>query len=337
MQNNCPSSGVDSNQSTDSGIQEFASLSRNALYAPLNGYLNKSSKKQNINNNVKEKSLYLFLEKISVEHHSSTSGLNKFGGTNGGIPLRSRHMESKAAQRALTLIGNGCNIPTAKSTSSVSNENVESTSNFRSNRSKGSKRRSNKFIHGSLSNRKRKRVSKTFEEKLEDGSNAKTRTKSPKEENVQDRSITEEVLTGLNSIWNEYFNSLMKMHNLSSCSPSNVDSVERFQIANLMSKTELIGAEVLVKDESTNNMIQCGILVDETKHTWKIASSSRKYHDSIDEYVTKENVEDSTLVLSVTTKSSHIHVVPKTEKTLIMLLRAPGKVFFIHVCSTLQN
>ena len=275
---------------SNSGIEEFGSLSRNALYAPLNSYVNQESnrqkekKQQNLNNSVKEKSLYTFLEKVSVEYHDSTSNLSKLSGTNGGLPLRSRHMEAKVAQRALTLIGNGCDVPIAKSTSSLFIRDTENAHAKKRKRKVGTN-----FLHGSLSQRKRKRSIgqiETMENPII----------------TPDCIITKQMLIGLNSIWKDYIANLMKQNKLHNAR----ESIDRCKVANILSHAELIGAEVFIKGKFTsNNFIQGGILIDDSRNTWKIASplnGSRKIYDSF-------SVGDD--------EKYQVHVIPKAGRLLL--------------------
>ena len=91
------------------------------------------------------------------------------GGTNGGLPIRLKQIETKVAQRALTLIGGGCeNAFFAKSTSMI-----ESTGNTGAQGGGGNNTKSQfatltsqqrkkvkrfNHVHGSVSNKKRKKA-----------------------------------------------------------------------------------------------------------------------------------------------------------------------------------
>lgn len=304
-------SKIYADKKSNSGVQDFGSLSRNALYAPLTSYVSQESnrqkekKQQNLNNSVKEKSLYTFLEKVSVEYHNSTSNLSKLSGTNGGLPLRSRHMEAKVAQRALTLIGNGCDVQIAKSTSNLSIRDTENSHTMQRKRKVCSN-----FIHGSLSRRKRKRSighNETMENQIE----------------TKDCTFTKQMLIGLNSIWKDYIAILMKQNKLHNAR----ESIDRSKISNLLSNAELIGAEVFIKGESSssNNFIQAGVLIDESEKTWKIASpknGSTKIYDSF-------SVGDDT--------KYQIHVIPKAGRLLLFQVKLTlmNKNFFLHVSKAL--
>jgi RNase P/RNase MRP subunit p29 len=257
---------------TKSPIQSLASLSRNALYAPLSIYSKKQqqdTKKninvelQHINNNVREKTLYNFLEKISVEYHSSTSLLRKDGGNNGGLPLRFKQMENKMSQRALTLISGGCGNTFAKSTSvMVSVDNADEAVNTSSQK----KRRRNKdfnLVQGSLSNKKRKKAIINQQKML-----SQRNKNDGVEINTKVKHDTKVVLVGLNEMWNKYINALLRQKESRSELQS---SLRRQEIAALVSTAELIGAFVVIVSNSTSFTGKTGVVVDITKNTWKVA------------------------------------------------------------------
>ena len=260
---------------TKSPIQSLASLSRNALYAPLIIYSKKQqqdTKKnvnvelQHINNNVREKTLYNFLEKISVEYHSSTSLLRKDGGNNGGLPLRFRQMENKMSQRALTLIGGGCGNTFAKSTSAMVSVDEGNNADEAVNSSSQKKRRRNKdfnLVQGSLSNKKRKKAIINQQKML-----SQRNKNGGVEINTKVKDDTKVILVGLNEMWNKYINALLRQKE------SRLDlqsSLRRQEIAALVSTAELIGAFVVIVSNSTSFTGKTGVVVDITKNTWRVA------------------------------------------------------------------
>lgn len=229
-------------------------LSRDALYAPLSNYTSASKSKdtptdkiKSLSNNLKEKSLYTFLETVSSEYHDSSSIIGlKNGGSNGGNGLKASHMEKLLAQRALTLIKGGFHTSIAKST----DQNVDSGVNVNVNSGKKRGRKNGVFRHnGSMSNKKRKRLQE----------------KSGKTKSSQVGDIRGDVLVGLNMMWNEYIDEMLpKKKESGSFDPS--------QITSLASKMELIGAYVSIQESrSTSYSGKKGFIVDSTKNVWKIA------------------------------------------------------------------
>jgi len=228
-------------------------LSRDALYAPLSNYTSASKSKDTPNkinqlsNNLREKSLYSFLETVSSEYHDSSSIIGvKNGGSNGGNGLKASHMEKLLAQRALTLIQGGFHTSVAKST----DQNVNSGVNVNVNSGKKRGRKNGVFRHnGSMSNKKRKRL----------------QGKSGKTNSSQAGAIRGDVLVGLNEMWNDYIDDMLpKKKESSSSDPSEMTS--------LASKMELIGAYVSIQESrSTSYSGKKGFIVGSTKNVWKIA------------------------------------------------------------------
>ena len=274
------SSSIIPQQTTKPKPQHFSSLSRNALYATLNSYIKtqnndtgttpgnakKEQTKNNLSNAVREKSLYSFLEKVSIEYHSSTSPLGRLGGTNGGQPLKSRHLETKIAQRALTLIGGGCSNSFTKST----NEDGSADAVVIGGGGGGKKRKAKGFdrVHNSVSNKKRKRIIRSNVENNNNMMRNNNENKS-KERCKSEKDYTKPTLLGLNSIWNKYMNVL-----LGQVVDSKRDYIQNDKIASLVSTAELIGAHVIIqsnKNPMSRKIGKAGIIVDVTKNVWRIA------------------------------------------------------------------
>ena len=320
--------------------QSFASLSRNALYAPLNTYIpnqdaqeatadskngnaivnnnNRNNKKKNnefgVGKNLQEKTLYKFLHNISTEYHSSTSPLGHLGGTNGGCPMRLQHVETKIAQRALTLIGGGCgNAFFAKSTSSIEPTGIsgegggdnDTKSHFPSLLTSQKRKKMKRFnyVHGSLSNKKRKKAIMRQQEKVSgiesnDNVNSNVTTSNKNDDSkvegggVDTSGIiidcTKEILLGLNEVWNNYMNALLHQSFGKYKESSPLSSLQKEKIATLVSTAEMIGAHVLLvgidlgagipgsrRNSNTSKKLpmigKAGIIVDVTKNTWRIA------------------------------------------------------------------
>lgn len=155
------------------------SLSRNALYAPLKDYLNETNTPSaNVSNNIREKSLYSFIERISTEFNSPNTSIGvKNGAIHGGRALKSRQVEKILSARSLTLI------------SVVGSSIVKSTDDMIGG-TKGNSRKRGSIVRlcGSLSNKKRKRSRKDMKEFVVD---------SPG------------VLVGLNQMWSKYILELL--------------------------------------------------------------------------------------------------------------------------------
>lgn len=328
----------------------FASLSRNALYSTLKSYTTSqgsSSNTSNINNNVKEKSLYSFLEKVSIEYHSSTSKLGKLSGTNGGLPLRSRHMESKMAARALTLIGGGSANASAlvKSTSSLtdgmsviaddtSSNKFTSITNSRK-KSNDRKRKSNMIhnfrVHGSLSNKKRKKLKEEQlkriqnKDKSDGNNNSVIDCTAP---SVTSSLWTLEILIGVNEIWNNYINKLLHpvfkpINNTHDNKLKCTDVRQREEISSLLSCAELIGANVLFHDKNNNDdkkKYKEGVIVNVTKNTWRIACCPKNGHGIMNRHQTKQG--DDKKDNSHTSKEVwNVKIVPKMSYSLICVIQ----------------
>ena len=228
---------MSSKQQTSSTLN-LSSLSKNALYAPLSTYINEgggnSNNNTSIHRNLKEKSLYSFLESISDEYHSSRTLL---GVENGGQGLKARQIEAKLGQRALTLIKGGIRTLVVKSTSDI--DCHEKTVSKR--------KRGNEIIRlfGSMSHTKRKKVGKSFVGKP--------------------FSIHGNVLVKLNRMWNEY------VQNLLGKKKKAIDASS--EVASLLSTAELVGSLVRISRCKACQSYQgkCGFMVDVTKNTWRIA------------------------------------------------------------------
>jgi RNase P/RNase MRP subunit p29 len=278
-----------SSSKNDEGIQNFASLSRNALYAPLTTYIKSTEEEeenknknggagQNVPKSIREKTLYSFLENISVEYHSSTSFLGKRGGNNGGIPLKSRHMENKTAQRALTLIGGGYGTSFAKSTSEMISPHGNATD--AAPRSLPTKKRRSKkaihFIHGSVSNKKRKKAIRQQKQSLVKSNHG---AKVDAKVNNVTVEYTKDILVNLNGMWNKYINTLLlqKRYSFSELGQSS----KRQGIASLISTAEIVGAYVIIESKATSYTGRVGVVVDVTKNTWRVASPLVKSNEEV--------------------------------------------------------
>lgn len=347
---------------------KFASLSRNALYAPLKTYYTnttQSTKQQdsnesttrkspvvinsNISNNLKEKNLYTFLEKISVEYHDSITPLGTLSGTNGGMPLKSRQMESKSSQRALTLIGGGSgNHSIVKSTSlmtsgltSIIDDNLGSNSGNRSfkstiasNQRKRKRGEYNQYrVHGSLSHKRRKRLQNQLIQHC---------TSTTKNNNIHDRITTNnisgtlwkrDILISLNELWIKYVNKLL----YTATNANQNMKIKKEQVASLVSSAEMIGAHVLIQ---SNNNHQCrrqnhqlsksqkfihdGVIINVTKNTWRIACRELKKQRNNTTTTSSNNTDDE-----VKNKSSNdddkwkVRIVPKNSFSLICMIPLP--------------
>jgi len=210
---------------------------------------------------------------VSIEYHSPASLLGKNGGANGGQPLNFKHMEKKASQRALTLIGGGCdNSSFARSTTTMvstgSNGGKETEFIVASSKKK---RRNNSlhFLHGSLSKRQRKTA---ITRQLRTSSKKRIPYTAKLPQNEAQNIYTKEILVHLNEMWNQYINSLLK-HRFGYIK---AQSMMNQEIATLLSTAEMIGSHVIIVSESKYLSDRVGIIVDVTKNTWRIASPFEK-------------------------------------------------------------
>lgn len=234
----------------------LTSLSNNALYAPLNTYIGEG-RSTTINSNLKEKSLYSFLESVSQEYHNSRRTLLGFenAAKNGGQGLKARHFETKLGQRALTLIKGGIRTEIAKSTSDIHEaQNTLILERKRANR--GVVR-----LHGSLSRTKRKKVCKSAVGKS-------SRIRAP-------------ILVGLNHMWNQYAQSLLS--NAWMGKKKNV--LDAAEAASLMATAELVGSHVEIsKCKSCQSYVgRSGFIVDVTRNTWRIALPQQNETSVVDD------------------------------------------------------
>ncbi len=290
---------------------QFASLSRNALYTSLNAYIESSETKKiqkSIKSNIREKSLYSFLEAVSVEHHSPTSMLGKIGGANGGRPLNSKHMEKKVSQRALTLIGGGCDSSTfAKSTTEmVCAENGRGVSEVSLPSSK-KRNKSLHFVHGSLPKRRRRKLAMTRKQK----SSSKIMRPDTKEQvNLNQSAYTKEILVQLNQMWNQYINSLLKQR----YTHMKTESIKKQEIATLLSTAEMIGSYVIIVSTSNSLSDRVGIIVDVTKNTWRIASPLNKM-------MNKESKNTCSIKVVKDDAKWKVLVVPKEKSSLVCCIQ----------------
>mmetsp|Transcript_1105 Transcript_1105/g.1337 ORF Transcript_1105/g.1337 Transcript_1105/m.1337 type:complete len:325 (-) Transcript_1105:153-1127(-) len=282
------------------GSEMFPTLSRNALYAPLNTYLRETSvssskfnESQPVSHNLREKSLCTFLEKISVEYHNPASLLRKYGGNNGGQSLRSKQIEHKISQRALTLIGGGIGKAFVKSTSdAVSDIGVESDKLKISAPRKRIRKSGFHRVNGSLPKKRRK----ICEAKLKEKSDISGAIFS-------EDKLSTDILIGLNSMWNTYIDMLLKNY-------FTKDS-KRIQIASLISTAELVGAHVIVKSKSVAYTGKAGVVVNVTKNTWRVATPLGKK-------TAKQSVYDLNLLSNDVTKWK-VLIVPKAVSSLICI------------------
>lgn len=267
----------------------LTSLSKNALYAPLNTYLN-GSKRDNLHSvgsTLREKSLYHFLETVSAEFHSPDSSLGiKNGESNGGMGISARQVEQKLSQRALTLIKGGIKTSLVKSTDELVDDTKGTANDSMGNRTSietARKERSAKGLvrlHGSVSNRKRKRARKEMTSKT-----------------IVAQPTCPEILHGLHQIWNKYIQNLL------------VDSSNNSKEAiSLLTSAELIGAIASVaKGRACRSYIgKIGFIVDITKNTWKLC-------------VPKDGSTSTTEGIN-TCKEFKVIVVPKRGSTLLIKL-----------------
>jgi RNase P/RNase MRP subunit p29 len=227
----------------------LTTLSKNALYAPLKSYIKDEGGSSNtsVNRNLKEKSLYSFLESVSEEYHSSRTLLGlENGAKNGGQGLKARHIEAKLGQRALSLIKGGIRTDVAKSTSDLDSTNEKPKPSSK-------RKRSNQIVrlHGSISHTKRKKVCKSIK---------KEKTNF---------TIVGGVLVGLNSMWNQYAQSLLSKAYLN----KKQKLLDISEAASLMSTAELVGSFVRISrcQPCLSYQGKSGFLVDVTKNTWRIA------------------------------------------------------------------
>ncbi len=323
----------------------FASLSRNALYSTLKSYTtfqgSTSNTSNNINNNVKEKSLYSFLEKVSIEYHSSTSSLGKLSGTNGGLPLRSRHMESKLAARALTLIGGGSANASAlvKSTSSftdvmsiISDDSNRFIGNTNPSKTKNDRKRKINMIHnfrvnGSLSNKKRKKLKEEQLKRIQNNEKSDISGNINIDCSTMSPSWTLEILIGFNEIWNNYINKLLHpvfkpINNIHDSKWKYPDMRQREETSSLLSCAELIGANVLLYDKNNNDdkkKYKEGVIVNVTKNTWLIACCPKNGHGIMNRHQIKGSDKKDN---SQTRKEVwNVKTVPKQSFSLICVIQ----------------
>jgi RNase P/RNase MRP subunit p29 len=262
---------------------KLTSLSKNALYAPLNTYLNETKRNSSkaVNANLREKALYSFIESVSSEYHSPDTSLGlENGANNGGLALNARQIEQKLSQRALTLIKGGINSSIVKSTSAMVDGDNLSATRQRKSGSSGVVR-----LYGSVSNKKRKRS---------------------REEMTGIVSSSPEVLVGLNQIWNKYIEKLLS------------NSPNSKEILSLMTSAELTGAIASVaRSQSCRSHIgKVGFIIDITKNTWKFSIPKDGSKDTEGMIKCKEfkvivvPKRDSTLVIKIpnSDKSSYVEI-----------------------------
>ena len=260
---------------------ELKSLSKAALYAPLNDYLKESKSSSNsVSSKLKERALYSFIETVSGEYHSSNTSLGlKYGGNNGGQGLSSRQVENKLARRALCLIKGGIGTSISKSSLEIVDG---ASSGKKRNRESGWIR-----LCGSMSKRKRtKKLSK---------SNVVVPANNP--------DLDGSILFGLNKIWKKYIETLLGKRLL----PESFNSKEA---ASLVATAEMIGAFVsITESQSCRNYVgKSGIVIDVTRNTWKVAVPKDGLED-LDNIVKCKNLKvliipkrDSKLVIKIPTK-----------------------------------
>lgn len=278
---------------TNPSLPRLTTLSKNALYAPLKTYVkdegnSSGSSNTSINRNLKEKSLYLFLESISDEYHSSRTLLGlENGAKTGAQGLKARHIEAKLGQRALTLIKGGIRTDVAKSTSDLDCSSNE--------KSMLKRKRNNQIVrlHGSLSHAKRKKVCK---------SNCATQGKTK-------FTVMGRVLVGLNSMWNQYAQTLLSK----SCLSKKQKSLDMSEAASLMSTAELVGSFVRISrcPSCQSNEGKSGFLVDMTKNTWRMALP--KDGSTMDERSIKD-ITDTTMFKCV--------MIPKHGSCIVLCIPA---------------
>lgn len=231
---------MSSERSSSSGLK---TLSRNALYATLDTYLKDGSTNPKVSLNLKEKSLYAFMQAVSSDYHSSHTSLGlENGANNGGRGLKARHYETKLGQRALTLIKGGIGTRIVKSTSDMVDN---------SNAGKWKKgRRNNDIIRlpGSKSRKKRKRC-----------------------QNEVDAHHTASkfdgaILFGLHKMWEKYIKTLLQ-----NCVISNQFDVK--EASSLIATAEFVGAFVKIKSSNSckSHVGKQGYVVEITKNTWRMA------------------------------------------------------------------
>jgi len=242
---------MSSDQSSSSGLK---TLSRNALYATLDTYVNDgSTKSSKIIPNLKEKSLYAFMQAVSGEYHSSHTSLGlENGANNGGRGLKSRNFEAKLGQRALTLIKGGIGTSIVKSTADM----VDSGN---SGKRKKSLRNEIIRIPGSISRKKRRRC------RNEVGAHSTA------------RKLDGTVLLGLHKMWEKYAKVLLQK---CMCAIS----FDAEEASSLVATGELVGAFVKIKSSNSckSHVGKQGYIVEITKNTWRIAIPSDKSLDISD-------------------------------------------------------
>lgn len=220
---------------------KLTSLSKNALYAPLNTYLNGTKRDSNkaVNANLREKALYAFIETISAEYHSPNTSLGlENGAHNGGLALNARQVEQKLSQRALTLIKGGISSSVVKSTSTM----VDGDRMFDRARRREKNDNSLVRLNGSISNKKRKRARNEIANKVAVDNPA--------------------VLFGLNQIWKRYMQVLLS------------NAANSKEILSLIASSDLTGAiaSVVRCNACKSYRGKIGIIIDTSKNTWKIAT-----------------------------------------------------------------
>eukprot|EP00979_Chaetoceros_neogracilis_P006887 scaffold1405_cov220-Chaetoceros_neogracile.AAC.2 len=230
---------MSSQQSSSSGLK---TLSRNALYATLDTYLNDGSKNPKESPNLREKSLYTFMQGVSSDYHSSHTSLGlENGANNGGRGLKARHYEAKLGQRALTLIKGGIGTSIVKSTTDMVGS---------SNAAKWKKNNRNVIIRlpGSISGKKRKRCKNQVGAHHSAG------------------KLDGIVLLGLHKMWEKYIRILLQ-----ACLLSNPFDAQ--EASSLIATAEIVGAFVKIKssDSCKSHIGRQGYVVEITKNTWRIA------------------------------------------------------------------
>lgn len=254
---------------------ELKVLSRNSLYAPLSSYAKGTGSDAQAtirsaitvrNKNLKEKALFSFLNDVSAEYHNSSNNsvICNGGGTNGGRPISSKHMESKLARRALKLIGGGIGTSLAQDTSLL----VEGTNHKAVVMKK--KRRSEQKEHnipGYKSKRQRKRAMAKIGR---DGKQTST-SSSDSSENTQ-------IFLCLHEMWTKYIQMVFNQQ-LTKATGVNLNTAK---MASLFSNVELVGAFVKIKRCDSNRSLceNVGMVVDVTVNTWRIAfTNSSSFND----------------------------------------------------------
>jgi hypothetical protein len=275
--------------------EDGKTLSKNALYTPLNAYdqtavepSNYMASQSAIPKYLQESSLVEFLRSVSVAYHRTYVSV-KAAKNGGSRPLSLFDVNDRIRQRAVSLLGGGIHAAVKPNNSQAPRQGQ--TSSRRQRRKRGRANNANVDIS----------------------------------QKKQKLSSNEQIhfLRGLNTKWNEYISNVLELEENTS------SEVILGRAASVMGQVDLVGAHLRIVKCTQKHRLEgkTGVLVDISKNTWKVAvlksvkgsithSNDKNTNNLSEEPTSKEGTSESIR------NEMQLLVIPKRGSSLVLLIPA---------------